>query len=217
MNIPELCLLLKSATSVEEIDKKREEIRELMPRVGVMFDYDQNNHAHQYDLWMHSLHTVMNLPRDLDDDMLYLAALLHDIGKPDAKCRGKRKDDTDFHFYGHPEKGHDIIKYEVIPSLTWFCNRYDRANHISKSQECLLLYYVKHHDDPIHLGEKCLQKHLKYLTLDEFKHYMFLHAADAQAHIMIPIIKERARVAQIWSGEYANEVAEKIEKKNQPI
>ena len=49
MNIPELCLLLKSSTSVEEIDEKREEVKELIPKVGIMFDYNQNNHAHQYD------------------------------------------------------------------------------------------------------------------------------------------------------------------------
>ena len=51
-----------------------------------MFDYDQMNKAHQYDLWMHCIHTVLEIPKNIDDDMLYLSALLHDIGKvPDEE------------------------------------------------------------------------------------------------------------------------------------
>lgn len=38
------------------------------------------------------------------NDMVYLAALLHDIGKPEAQFRGKREGDPDMHYYGHPEK-----------------------------------------------------------------------------------------------------------------
>lgn len=32
------------------------------------------------------------------DDMLYLAALLHDIGKPDCQVVGKREDDVNMHY-----------------------------------------------------------------------------------------------------------------------
>ena len=34
--------------------------------------------------------------------MLYLAALLHDIGKPDCPCRGTKPEDTNMRYYGHP-------------------------------------------------------------------------------------------------------------------
>ena len=50
MVLNELIELLKSADSTFEIDIKREEIAELIPAVRTMFDYDQQNHAHQYDL-----------------------------------------------------------------------------------------------------------------------------------------------------------------------
>ncbi|WP_270742632.1 hypothetical protein [Holdemanella biformis] len=75
----ELIKLLKTANSAEEIDEYRNEIVEFFPALQIMVDFDQKNHAHQYDLWMHSLHVVANLPRNLGDDMLYLAALFHDI------------------------------------------------------------------------------------------------------------------------------------------
>lgn len=104
MVLSELIDLLKNADSAMEIDRKRAEIGELIPAVKIMFDYNQQNHAHQYDLWMHSLNVVVNLPRDMEDDMLYLAALFHDIGKPVSGCRSNRPDDMNMHYYGHPQK-----------------------------------------------------------------------------------------------------------------
>ena len=41
-----------------------------------------------------SLRQQCNLPRRMENDMVYLAALLHDIGKPEAQCRGKREGRT---------------------------------------------------------------------------------------------------------------------------
>ena len=99
------------------MDMRREEIAALIPAVRTMFGYDQKNSAHQYDLWMHSLHVVCNLPRRMENDMVYLAALLHDIGKPEAQCRGKREGDPDMHYYGHPEKSMEIVRDIVIPEL----------------------------------------------------------------------------------------------------
>ena len=117
MNLKELIKLLKKAEDVVEIDKKRDEIKELIPNINVMFDYDQKNYAHQFDLWMHSVHTVVNLPRNLEDDMMYLAALLHDIGKPDSQCTSNRENDTNMHYYGHPQRSMEIVRDIVIPQL----------------------------------------------------------------------------------------------------
>ena len=83
MDLSELVSMLKNAECAKDIDRKREEIGELVPAVKVMFDYDQQNYMHRFDLWMHSLHTAVNLPRNLEDDMLYLAA-------PDVEANGRR-------------------------------------------------------------------------------------------------------------------------------
>ena len=91
MKLSELLNVLKTAETAEEMDVRREEIAALIPAVRTMFGYDQKNSAHQYDLWMHSLHVVCNLPRRMENDMVYLAALLHDIGKPEAQCRGNAR------------------------------------------------------------------------------------------------------------------------------
>lgn len=88
-----------------------------IPKVKIMIGYDQQNHAHQYDLWDHSLHTVLNLPRGLNDSMLYLAALVHDIGKPEWQCFSNKPGDLNAHYYGHPKKSMEIIRDEVVPVL----------------------------------------------------------------------------------------------------
>ena len=75
MNLSELIELLKRASSTKDIDKYREEIIDLIPTLKIMVGFDQKNHAHQYDLWMHSLHVVANLPKNLEDDMLYFMIL----------------------------------------------------------------------------------------------------------------------------------------------
>ena len=71
----EVITLFKNSTTAEEINTQRDEIAEWIPAIRVMFEYDQNNDYHQYDLWMHSVHTVLGLPRNFEDNMLYLAAL----------------------------------------------------------------------------------------------------------------------------------------------
>ena len=60
---------------------------------------------------------ILNLERGcgLRRDVVYAAALLHDIGKPEAQCRGKREGDPDMHYYGHPEKSMEIVRKEQIP------------------------------------------------------------------------------------------------------
>ena len=103
MKYDALIQILKKSKKVKEIDQYRKEISVLIPAVKIMFDYDQKNHAHQYDLWINCLHTVIGLERDMDDNILYLAALLHDIGNPYCQVEGKRMDDINMHYYGHPE------------------------------------------------------------------------------------------------------------------
>jgi len=190
---------LKYAETYNDIDSYRQEIIELMPFVDRMVGYNQYNTAHQYDLWSHSVHTVLNLPRGMDDDMLYLAALLHDIGKPDCQCDGKRPEDVNKHYYGHPERSKEIVQDIIIPSLE------KKGVIFSEDEIARLLYYVEYHDDWISLRIKHLRRHLKLVSFDTFKKLMVLEMADAKAHIMIPIIEERIDICSKWAGDYGRE------------
>lgn len=205
MQFEKMVALLKTAENVQEIDSCREEIAEWIPKVRIMFEYDQQNEAHQYDLWMHCLHTVVGLPRNLEDDMLYVAALLHDIGKPDCQVPGKRPDDKDMHYYGHPVRSREIVEEEIIPFLL------EKGVKLSEEEQERLLYYVAHHDDRMSLRLKHLREHLNIpVSFQVFQNLMHLEVSDAIAHVQIPIVAERVRVCSAMAGEEGCELYERI-------
>lgn len=207
----ELIKLLKTANSAEEIDEYRNEIVELIPTLKIMVGFDQKNHAHQFDLWMHSLHVVANLPRNLGDDMLYLAALFHDIGKPDCQCKPTKPNDTSMHYYGHPKRSMEIVRDIIIPKLS--C--------INATDAKRLLYYVEYHDDRVSRKLKHINRHMKLASFEEFQNLMLLQVADAKAHILLPIIQERIDICSDLAGTKGLELYQiyvrqnKMEKKSE--
>ena len=195
MKLDELIALLRRASCVDEIDKKRCEIEELIPQVSIMFDFDQQNEYHQYDLWTHCLYTVVNLPRNLDDDMLYLAALLHDIGKPSTQCRSNRSEDVNMHYYGHPEKSCEIVNNMIIPELE------RKGMEFSEVDRKRLMYYILFHDDRLSKKLKHINRHMKVATWNEFQHLMLLQVADASAHVLSEVIEKRINICMELMGE----------------
>lgn len=204
MCLDELLDLLKNAETVEEINIKKSEIEKIIPKIKIMYEYDQKNSAHQYDLWRHSLHTVINLPRNLDDPMIYLAALLHDVGKPDSCCKGKRENDKNMHYYGHQLRSMEIVRDEVIPYLD------NIGYELSYVDIRRLLYYIEYHDDHVSVKLKHLRRHLKLMDFKEFQLLMQLQVADAKAHIQIPIIADRVSICSQLAGERGMELYQRL-------
>ena len=75
-----------------------------------MKGYDQNNPHHCYNLLEHSIYTCVGLqPSGIDEfdfQMLRVAALYHDVGKP---LVAQNKDDRTV-FYGHAERSAEIAE-----------------------------------------------------------------------------------------------------------
>jgi len=204
MDMKELLELLRTAETITEIDLRRNEIDLIIPKIKVMYEFDQKNSAHQYDLWRHSLHTVINLPRNLDDSMIYLAALLHDIGKPYSCCKGKKEDDKNMHYYGHQLKSMEIVRDEVIPYL-------DKLGYeLSCFDIGRLLYYIEYHDDHVSIKLKHLRRHLKIVDFKTFQLLMQLQVADAKAHIQIPIVAERVSICSQLAGQSGVDLYQRI-------
>lgn len=205
MHLSELITILRNAKEIEEIDQHREEIINLMPKIQIMMNFDQQNRAHQYDLWEHSLHVVTGLPKDIDDNMVYLAALLHDIGKPDCQIYDEKDGKVNMHYYGHPVKSMEITRDDIIPGLI------TKGETLTEDEQRRLLYYVEYHDDRVSLRMKHLRRHLNLgASLEEFQNLMKLQVADAKAHIMIPIIAERIEICNQLSGEYGQKLYQEI-------
>lgn len=89
----------------------REVFAVVMPEIKSMFDVDQENEFHIYDVWEHTLNVVENLPENI---YLRLAGFFHDIGK--FKC--KFVEEGTGHFYGHEKEGAGIAE-EVMKRLKY--------------------------------------------------------------------------------------------------
>lgn len=116
----------------------KDEVQKLLgEKFARMVGYDQKNIHHCYDLWNHILHTVDNVDKDgLSKENitnLKIAALYHDIGKPDvAMYKPERKQQV---YYGHAKKSEEIAKEELT-------NVGLSPEEINK-----ICFLIEHHDD----------------------------------------------------------------------
>lgn len=197
----ELLELLASAKTVEELDSRREEIADWIPKVRIMFGFDQRHSAHPYDLWIHTLHVVAALPRGLEDKLLYLGALLHDIGKPATQTEKEDQNGNRYH-PNHPAVGAKIVETEILPDLQ------NKGIWLEEEEKQRLLYYVAHHDDLVGYDVKYLRKQKAYgaINFGIFRNLMYLEVADALAHAQIPIVVRRVEVC----GELAGAEGERL-------
>lgn len=205
MNLADLITILRESDSAADIDRHRADIIQLIPKVKIMLDFNQQNYAHQYDLWEHCLQTVAGLSKDIDDDMVFLAAMLHDIGKPDCQTYDTRDGKVNMHYYGHPQRSKEIVKDAIIPELL------SKGESLRDDEQRRLIYYVEYHDDRVSLRMKHLRRHLNMgVSLQEFQNLMRLQVADAKAHVLIPVVQQRIEICGKLAGEYGEELYRKI-------
>jgi poly(A) polymerase len=103
-------------------------LKEIIPQVAVMYRVKQGGY-HHLDVWRHSLQTVVVLEGVFEEfknnsdiwkyineplggdrirlSLLKLAALLHDIGKPEAR----KKENGKTTFYGHERIGRNMVRH----------------------------------------------------------------------------------------------------------
>ncbi len=99
-------ILLQDKPSIE-LRNRKEELKELIPEIEKTYDFDQKTVWHPYDVFEHTMHVVDNVGPDL---RLRLAALFHDIGKPESFTQDE---EGVGHFYGHwVESEQAFINYQ---------------------------------------------------------------------------------------------------------
>ena len=185
MDYPALMTLLRTETAVEKIDSRREEIAQWIPECRIMFDYDQQHPHHPYDLWMHCLHTLIALPRDIDDDMLYLAALVHDIGKPAVRQGDFSPEHPGSMYHGHAAKSAQIIREQVIPGML------ARNVPLDAAAQARLIYYAGHHDNHIGMDADAILAAGKDTDPALYRNLLYLEIADSIAHAPVPLMLKR--------------------------
>ncbi len=146
------------------IDEYRDVLAVFMPQITPMFGFEQKNKYHRFDVWQHSLYALKCTESCLT---LRLAALFHDIGKPDSFT----KDENGCgHFYSHAKFSIEHTR-NILNAL--------KCDNATKHR---VLTLIEHHDAFIHTTKKSVKKWLGRLGEDVFFELMDLQAADTYAH-----------------------------------
>lgn len=94
--------LLCGPAAASTLREYREIIADFIPEIRPMFDLNQKNDYHVYDVWEHTLHVLQHIP---SEPKLRLSAFFHDIGKPETMTV---TDEGWGHFYRHEAAGAEI-------------------------------------------------------------------------------------------------------------
>lgn len=129
---------------------------EIVPAIG----FNQRNRHHCYDVWQHTVKSVVHAPPRGD---LRMAMLLHDLGKPQTFSLGG---DGQGHFYGHGGKSVKIAE-AVLPRLR-FANEDKRK----------IITLVKYHDADLYPGEKSVKRWLNKLGEELLRDLIHVKRAD---------------------------------------
>lgn len=189
----ELVKLLTSAHPEKLIDAYVMGITNyILPEFDRMMERPQNNPYHLYNVGVHSIEAVKNIE---PDEALRIAALLHDVGKPDSYVVGE--DGID-HFYGHDKKGQEIAK-DILKRL-----RFD--NETIK----LVTKLISWHDYALSSlpSKKTFRKALNKMGADFFPTLIKIKKADMAAQSDYRL-EERRNVLDGLCGMYEEIMTEK--------
>ncbi len=137
-------------------------LRELLPELDDCVGVDQPGPYHMFDVFEHTLHTIDAAPQRL---RLRLAALFHDVNKPQAR----RLTDTGATFYGHEVTGARTAK-NVMKRLRYSNDMIDDV--------CTL---VERHMFTTGVTDKGLRRLVKRVGVDIIFDLLDLRRADIQA------------------------------------
>ncbi len=138
-------------------------IGQFLPELLPMCGFLQYNPHHCYDVWEHSLHAVENTPPCFTFRM---AALFHDVGKPDTFFRDA---DGIGHFYGHARKSAEKVTH-ILDRL--------RADNAAKEK---IEFLVANHGLSLPPEEILLKKRLRKFGEEAVHDLFIIQRADASA------------------------------------
>lgn len=134
-----------------------------LPEIADMQGFRQHNIHHIYDVLEHTAEVVAGVPPCSE---LRLAAMFHDIGKPQCFFMG---DDGQGHFNGH-EKAGEQITAGIMERLRF-----------SKAEKEAVCFLVKNHGRLIEPTERSIKRALAQLTPEGLDKLMILKRADNAA------------------------------------
>ncbi len=161
MDYLELQSILLNDKPSKELRERKEELKELIPEIEACYDFDQKTIWHPYDVFEHTLQVIDNTKPDV---RLRLAALFHDIGKPESMTID---DDEVGHFYGHWVEGEQI-----------FINYQDKF-HLDEEDIYLIRKLIFYHD--LTIDSASLKRFLEEFDEEGINLLFALKEADIKA------------------------------------
>jgi tRNA nucleotidyltransferase (CCA-adding enzyme) len=146
---------------------------EIVPELLPMRGFDQRNKHHCFDILEHCAAACEAVP---PEPVIRLAALLHDVGKPDCFFTDA---DGAGHFYGHAERG-ALLTDAILRRL-----RFDNESRETVTE------LVRRHDMRIEPERRAVLRALRRYGPEFFFRLMQLKRADALAHAPGPKTDER--------------------------
>jgi tRNA nucleotidyltransferase (CCA-adding enzyme) len=132
-------------------------------------------------------HTIEAVKRVDADKVQRLAALLHDVGKPDTRSTDAEGID---HFYGHYEKSGEKSE-EILRRL-----KYD--NQTIKSVRHLIEWHDFRWDDESYAGMAKVRRMVSKVGIDYFEPLLKLQRADIQAQSSYLQDKKLKTLDEVW-------------------
>ena len=147
--------------------KYRDIIGEILPCLKPCFDFNQNNKYHTHDVYEHILNVVDNIKTP--DFTLKLAALLHDVGKPESYSEDEAGAG---HFYGHAEVSKVLAEKALTEDL-----------RVPNDTRNVVLALIGEHDMELSASAKSARKFLNRHSREFAAQLCELKGADAADHI----------------------------------
>lgn len=162
--------------------------------IGDILNCPHDNPWHYTDVFHHTMDVVKRVPKTFE---LRWAALFHDFGKPHVK---KLKEGTENHYNYH---GHQDVSADIALGLM-------EDLKFSNEQNDLIFKFVKYHDSElVDCKNSKFKTVLVDIGIDNFKNFMQLKLADANAHCLTKDTKYAIEYPDKLYARYYKVVSEK--------
>lgn len=139
-------------------------LADVLPEISAMKGFEQHNPYHKYDVLEHCIRAMEAVRTSQDNiDEMKMAALFHDIGKPDTYFMD---DEGIGHFYGHPKKSEELVR-GILERL--------KADKATLERVSIL---VKYHDLLFDKDERLLKRWMNKLGPDVLGEILEIKLAD---------------------------------------
>lgn len=157
----EFCKIAASRDFCVEMVLYKDVFALFIPELKDMFEFQQNNPYHDYDVYSHTVHSIEHCK--FDNLVVRLAVFFHDIGKPHSFQDGE---DGIRHFKGHGKVSADIT--DNIMKRLKFDN--ETRNNVVE-----LVYY---HDATFEVGKKYVRRWINKIGVEQFRRLLEVRKAD---------------------------------------